>query len=186
MKMTIKRAKVHVIVNSKCTQSLIRNAPINVKPEGGGQGIGWGFDCLCCPRGRAFDWSCSPGGGDIWIFLRPTWRYLTADSHEKDWDRTCVSRFYASRTRHTVWKDQEVMEANESKRRLSGLHCFVFKFRLFEGVFDQLNLLIYCGIKVNGSKEKPSRFLQVQLIIWLVYGSFATINDKTDFLCTLY
>ena len=27
------------------------------------------------------------------------------------------------------------------------------------GVFDQLNLLIYCGNKVNGSKEKPSRFL---------------------------
>ena len=31
-----------------------------------------------------------------------------------------------------------------------------------------MNLLIYCGIKVNGSKEKPSRFLQVQLIsVWL-------------------
>ena len=31
-------------------------APINVKPEGGGgQGIGGGFDCLCCPWGRAFD-----------------------------------------------------------------------------------------------------------------------------------
>ena len=33
-----------------------RYAPINVKPAvGGGQGMGWGFDCLCCPRGRAFD-----------------------------------------------------------------------------------------------------------------------------------
>ena len=89
------------------------------------------LDCLCCPWGRAFDWSCSPGGGDIWIFLRPTWRYLTADSDEKDWDRTYVSRFHASRMRRTVWKDQEVMEANENKRRLSGFHCFVFKFRLF-------------------------------------------------------
>ena len=97
----------------------------------GGQGIGWGFDCLCCPWGWRFDLSCSPGGGDIWIFLRPTWRYLTADSHEKDWDPTNVSRFHASRMRHTVWKDQKVMEANESKRRLSGFHCFVFKFRLF-------------------------------------------------------
>ena len=33
--------------------------PINVKPaEGGGggrQGMGWGFDCLCWPGGRAFD-----------------------------------------------------------------------------------------------------------------------------------
>ena len=29
------------------------NAPINVKPPGGGgeggQGMGWRFDCLCCP-----------------------------------------------------------------------------------------------------------------------------------------
>ena len=95
------------------------------------EGIGWGFDCLCCPWGRAFDWSCSPGGGDIWIFLRPTWRYLTADSDEKDWHRTYVSPFHASRMRHTVWKDQEVMKANENNRRLSGFHCFVFKFCLF-------------------------------------------------------
>ena len=32
-------------------------APINVKPAevgGGGEGIGWGFNCLCCPWGRAF------------------------------------------------------------------------------------------------------------------------------------
>ena len=99
--------------------------------RGGRQGMGWGFDCLCWPWGRAFDWSCSPRGGDIWIFLRPTWRYLTADSDEKDWDRTYVSRFHASRMRRTVWKDQEVKEANENKRRLSAFHCFVFKFPLF-------------------------------------------------------
>ena len=80
-----------------------------------------------------------------------------------------VSHFHASRMRRTVWKDQEVMEANENKRRLSGFHCFVFKFRLFWGVFDQLNVLKYCGIKVNGSKEKSSRFFQVQLIsVWLI------------------
>ena len=101
------------------------------KAGGEGQGMGWGFDFLCWPWGRAFDWSCSPRGGDIWIFLRPTSRYLTADSDEKDWDRTYVSRFHASRMRRTVWKDQEIMEANENKRRLSGFHCFVFKFRLF-------------------------------------------------------
>ena len=41
------------------------------------------------------------------------------------------------------------MEANENKPKVSGFHCI-----------DQLNLLRYCGIKVNGSKEKPSRFLQ--------------------------
>ena len=40
--------------------------------------------------------------------------------------------------------------------------------------FDQLNLLRYCGIKVNGSKEKQSRLLQVQLIS--VHGLFATIT----------
>ena len=55
----------------------------------GRQGMGWGFDCVCWPWGRAFDWSCSPRGGDIWIFLRAMWRYLTADSHKKDWDRIC-------------------------------------------------------------------------------------------------
>ena len=44
---------------------------------GGRQGMGWGLDCLCWPWGRAFDWSYSPRGEDIWIFLRPTWRYLT-------------------------------------------------------------------------------------------------------------
>ena len=70
--------------------------------------------------------------------------------------------------RRTVWKDMEIMEAKGNKRKLSGFHCFVFKFRLFGRVFDQLNLLKYCGIKLNGSKEKPSRFLQVQLIsVWL-------------------
>ena len=41
------------------------NAPINVMPAGGRQGMGWGFDCLCCPWGRVFDRSCSPGGRDI-------------------------------------------------------------------------------------------------------------------------
>ena len=40
-------------------------APINVKPAGGRQGMGWGFDCLSWPWSRAFDQSCLPGGGDI-------------------------------------------------------------------------------------------------------------------------
>ena len=52
-----------------------------------------------------------------------------------------------------VWKSLEIMEANENKPKVSGFHCI-----------DQLNLLRHCGIKVNGSKEKPSRSLQVQLI----------------------
>ena len=89
---------------------------------GGGvrQGMGW-----------AFDWFCSPRRRDIWIFLHPTWEYLTADSDEKDWDGTYVSHFHVSRMRRTVWKDYEIMEANENNRKLSGFHCFVFKFRLF-------------------------------------------------------
>ena len=53
------------------------------KAGGEGQGMGWGFDFLCWPWGRAFDWSCSPRGGDIWIFLCPTLRHLTADSDKK-------------------------------------------------------------------------------------------------------
>ena len=69
-----------------------------------------------------------------------------------------------------------VMEANEKKQRLSGFHCFVFKFRLFQRVVDQLNLLKYCGIKVNGSKEKPSRFLQIQLIsVWLIRYNYCKL-----------
>ena len=35
--------------------SFAHNAPINVKPAGGRQGKGWGFDCFCWPWGRAFD-----------------------------------------------------------------------------------------------------------------------------------
>ena len=120
--------------------------------------------------GRAFDWSCSPRGGDIWIFLRLTWRYLTAYSDEKDWDRTHVSHFHASRMRRTVWKDLEIMEANENKRKLGGFHCLSSNF--------------VCFIKVNGSKEQPSRFLQVQ---WSVYDSFATItvSQENRLLCKL-
>ena len=44
-----------------------------------------------------------------------------------------------------------------------------------------------CGIKVNGGKEKPSRFLQVN---WSLYGWHLLQSlykaYKTDFLCTLY
>ena len=53
------------------------------------------------------------------------------------------------------------MEANENKRRLSGsvsLFCLQMSFVL-AFFFYQLNLLKYSGIKVNGSKEKPSRFV---------------------------
>ena len=41
----------------------------------------------------------------------------------------------------------------------------------------------YCGIKVNGSKEKPSRFLQVQLIsVWLIrYNHCIKLENLTFF-----
>ena len=74
------------------------------------------------------------------------------------------------------------MEDNENKRRLNGFHCFVLKFRLFKRVFDQLHLLKYCGIKVNGSKEKPSRFLQGQLInVWLIRYNHCKLIKLTFF-----
>jgi len=43
---------------------LSRNAPINVKPAGGRQGMAWGGGRPLGTSG-AFDRSCSPGGGDI-------------------------------------------------------------------------------------------------------------------------
>ena len=44
-------------MNQPLKELITYNAPINVMPGGGGgrQGMGWGFDCLCCPWGRAFD-----------------------------------------------------------------------------------------------------------------------------------
>ena len=50
--------------------------------------MGWGFDCLCWPWGRAFDRSCSHGGEEYLNIsspdVGPTWRYLTAESDERD------------------------------------------------------------------------------------------------------
>ena len=136
---------------------------------GGGSGHGVGIWLSLLTRGEG-----------IWLILFSQGRgYLNLSSPEvetfdcrlgrKDWERTYVSCFRASGMRCTVWKHQEIMEANGNKRKLSGFHCFVSKFRLFWRVFDQLNLLRYCGIKVNWSKEKQSRFLRVQLIsVWLI------------------
>ena len=41
----------------------------------------------------------------------------------------------------------------------------------------------YCGIKVNGSKEQPSRFLQVQLLIsvWLIRYNHCKLIKLTFF-----
>ena len=39
-----------------------------------------------------------------------------------------------------VWKDLEIMEANRNKRKLSGFHCFVFKFRFFVDIDTCINI----------------------------------------------
>ena len=154
---------MHLITSSALKECLlVHNAPINVKPVGGRQGMGWGFDCLFWPWVRAFDRSCSPGGGDIWIFLRPTWERCGIFDCRLGRKRLRLNIWFPTSTLHTpngtVRKDLEIMEANENKTKVSGFRCI-----------DQLNLLRYCGIKVNRSKEKPSRFLQVQLIsVWLI------------------
>ena len=48
---------------------LVTYAPINVEPAGGGgggrRGIGRDFDRSLWPGGRAFEFSCCPGGRDI-------------------------------------------------------------------------------------------------------------------------
>ena len=42
------------------------NAPINVKPQGGGRpGVGGGFDITSLPVAGTFDHSSSPGGRDF-------------------------------------------------------------------------------------------------------------------------
>ena len=151
--------------------------------RGGG---GWGEGRS---RGKAFDCLCWPLGQGLLLILFSQGRgYLNLSSHDVEIFDCRLGRkkkrpnFHASRMRRTVWKDLEIMEANENKRKLGGFHCFVFKFRLFQRVFVQLNLLRYCGIKVNGSKEQPSRFLQVQLIsVWLIRYNHCKLIKLTFF-----
>ena len=69
---------------------------------GRGGGAGHGVGIWLCPGVGHLNDLVHPGEG---IF--ESWRYLTADSDEKDWDRTYVSVFHASRMRRTVWKDLE-------------------------------------------------------------------------------
>ena len=58
-------------------------------------------------------------------------------------------------------------QREQAKAEWISLFCLQISFVL--ACFDQLNFLRYCAIKVNGSKEKPSRFLQVQVIsVWLI------------------
>ena len=91
-------------------------------------------------------------GGDLIVFVGPGVGYLTAlfsqgrgylnlSSPDVEIFDCRLGRkrlrpnicfpLHASRMPRTVWKDLEIMEANGNKRKLSGCHCFVFKFRLF-------------------------------------------------------
>ena len=87
-------------------------------------------------------------GGDLIVFVGPgvghltdlvlpgegifeSWRYLTANSDEKDWDQTYVSRFYASCMRRTVWKSWQWEQAKPECISPFCLHIsFVFHLLL--------------------------------------------------------
>ena len=103
------------------------NAPINVN------GRAWGGDLivfvgsavghltdLVLPGERIFEFFFARRG-DVLLPIRTK---KTETEH-------MFPRFHASRMCRTVWKNLEIMEANGNKRKLSGFHCFVFKFRLF-------------------------------------------------------
>ena len=134
--------------------------------------MGWEFDYLCWPWGRAFDRSCSPGGGDIWILIRPTWRYLTADSDGRDWDRTCfpASTLHARDIRSGIERSENHgSQREQAKGELISLYWSIEPLR-------------YCGIKVNGSKEKPRRFLQVLISVWPIrYNHCIKLKKLTFF-----
>ena len=122
-------------------------------PAGGGRA--WGGDCIVF---------VGPGVGHLTDLVLPGEGIFESLFARKEIFDCRLGRrtlrpnicFPLSRFTHAVCKDLEIMEANGNKRKLSGFHCFVFKFRLFQRVFNQLDL---CGIKVNESKEKQSRFL---------------------------
>ena len=94
-----------------------------------GPGVGHLIDCVLTGEG-IYEYFFARRGTDVEIFDRRLGR------------KRLTPNIHASRTRRTVWKDLEIMEANENKPKVSGFHCI-----------DQLNLFRYCGIKVNGSKE---------------------------------
>ena len=53
-------------VDARRSKTSLLNAPINVKPQGGGRpGVGGGFDVTSLPEAGTFDHSSSPGGRDF-------------------------------------------------------------------------------------------------------------------------
>ena len=72
-------------------------------------------------------------------------------------------------------------QREQAKAEWISLFCLQILFVL--RVFDRLNLLRYCGIKVYGSKEKQCRFLQVLLLLASMAHSLQSLYKacKTDF-----
>ena len=152
--------------------------------------MGWGFDCLFWPWGRAFGRSCSPRGGDINLNLSsPNVEIFDCRLGRKRLRPNICFPLPRFTQRRTVWKDLEITEANRNKRKLRGFHCFVFKFLFFLACFwsiEPLKIQLYCGIKVNGSKDKQSRFLQVLLIsVWLIHYNHCIKLVKLTFFVPL-
>ena len=78
-----------------------------------------------------------------------------------------------------IWKSWRPTRTSESWVDFT---VFSSNFVCFSVFLILLNLLRYCGIKVNGSKEQPSRFLQVQLIsVWLIRYNHCTLIKMTFF-----
>ena len=112
------------------------NAPINVTPAwggGGGQGMGGGFDCLCWPWGRTFEWSSSPRGGfesffarhgDIWL---PTRTKKTETEHMFP---TSTLRACAVRS-GKIWKSWRPTRTSESWVDFTVLSSNFVRFSVF-------------------------------------------------------
>ena len=107
---------------------------------------------------------------------------MTADSDKK----TETEHMFPTSTLHAcavrsgkIWKSWRPRE--QAKTGWISLFCLQTSFVL-ACLFYQLNLLRYCGIKVNGSKEQPSRFLQVQLTsVWLIRYNHCKLIKLTFF-----
>ena len=72
-----------------------------------------------------------PGEGIFEVFFAQRKDILLPTRTKKTEAEHMFPRFHATRMRRTVRKNPEIMEANGNKRKMSGFHCFVFKFRLF-------------------------------------------------------
>ena len=134
--------------------------------------MGWGFDCYCWPWGGAFDWSCLPRGGDIWICLRPTWICLNVNLNERNWDRKYFSHVTLALYVLEIIIDVHKIENQIIKEFDRFISIFPINLEFF--VVVDLNVFRHCSIEVNWNKEKPSRFFgQCK---WSVYGPVAAMT----------